>query len=269
MTNTAKHEKINLYILVSLFLLRFVLIFLSHFLLQINIIYFDLGLILYHLGTFILTGLFICKNIQNLNQFNISRPALFIFLLSPVFSIIANPYNFIAYINIIIAIRFGIVLFRKRREIIFEKTLTNKIASNIVITLIITAIIIATGALVQEFKGGSNLDPLNLKWIINQFLLQLSFAAIMEEPLFRGFFWGYLRKYNLSDITICIVQAFLFWFGHIYYIDTGLNFWIFHPIAAFLLGLIIVKTKNIVYSLSAHALVNAITQIFMFYYRVF
>lgn len=91
----------------------------------------------------------------------------------------------------------------------------------------------------------------------------------MEEPLFRGFFWGYLNKYKLSDITICIIQTLLFWGGHINYIDTGLNFWIWHPITAFLLGLIIVKTKNIAYSLGAHALVNTIVQIFIFYYKVF
>jgi membrane protease YdiL (CAAX protease family) len=269
MTDIAKQEKINLGILISLFLLRFVLLFLSYILSHINIIYLDLGSAIYHLGTFILTGLFIRKNIQNLSQFNISGLALFIFLFSPVFSIIADPHNFIAYINILIAIKFWIDLFPKRREMILTKTLTNKIASNIIITLIITVTVIIIGALTREFKGGSSLDPLNLSWIIRQFLLQLSFAAAMEEPLFRGFFWGYLEKHNLSNITICIIQAFLFWFGHIYYIDTGLNFWIFHPIAAFSLGLIIVKTKNIAYSLISHALINSIVQIFIFYYKVF
>lgn len=124
------------------------------------------------------------------------------------------------------------------------------ILSAFYITLIITVATIAIGAFIKEFKGGSNLNPLNLEWIIYQFLFQLSFAAIMEEPLF----WGYLRKYKLRDITICIIQALLFWSGHIYYMDTGLNFWIWHPITAFLLGLIIVKTKDIAYSLGAHAL---------------
>ena len=90
----------------------------------------------------------------------------------------------------------------------------------------------------------------------------------MEEPLFRGFLWGYLKKYNQSDMTICIIQVLLFWFGHIYYMNTGLNFWIFHPIAAFSLGLIIIKTRNIAYSLISHALINSIVQIFIFYYKV-
>ena len=264
MTGTAKHEKVNLGILISLFFLRFVLLFLSH----VNIIDSNLGLVIYLLGTFILTGFFICKNIQNLSLFNISGFAIFIFLFSPIFSIIADPYNFIAYINIPIAIIFGVYLFRKKKELTLTKTLTNKLAGNIVITLIITAAIIAIGVFIKEFKGGDNLDPLNLEWIIHQLLFQLSFAAIMEEPLFRGFLWGYLKKYKLRDISICIIQALLFWFGHIYYMDTGLNFWIWHPIAAFLFGLIIVKTKNIAYSLGAHALVNTVAQIFMFYYKV-
>lgn len=265
MIGTTKHEKTNLGILILLFFLRFVLLFLSH----VNIIDSNLGLVIYLLGTFILTGFFICKNIQNLSLFNISGFAIFIFLFSPVFSLIVDPYNFIAYINIPIAMVFGVYLFRKRKELTLTKTLTNKLTSNIVITLIITTAIIAIGAFIREFKGGSNLDPLNLKWIIHNFLFQLSFAAIMEEPLFRGFFWGYLKKYKLNNIAICIIQALLFWVGHIYYMDTGLNFWIWHPAAAFLLGLIIVKTRNIAYSLIAHALVNTVAQIFMFYYKVF
>lgn len=268
MTDTLKQEKINLGILISLFLLRFVLLFLSYILSRINSIYLDLGSAIYHIGTFTLTGLFIRNNIQNLNQFNISKLALFIFLFSPVFSIIADPHNFIAYINILIAIKFCIDLFPKRGEIILTKTPTNNIVSNIIITLTTTVAVIIIGALTREFKSGSNLVPLNLSWIIRQFLLQLSFAAAMEEPLFRGFLWGYLKKYKLSDITICIIQAFLFWFGHIYYMNTGLNFWIFHPIAAFSFGLIIIKTKNIAYSLISHALINTIVPIFMFYYNI-
>ncbi|AEE91070.1 Abortive infection protein [Tepidanaerobacter acetatoxydans Re1] len=265
MVGTLKDEKLNLGVLIALFFLRFALVFLSN----ANTIYSNRGLVIYLLGTFILTGFFICKNIQTLSKYNISGLAIFIFLFSPIFSVIGDPYNFVAYINIPIAIAFGIYLFRKRNEIVLTKTQTNKITINIAITLIITVVIITIGVFIRGFKGGSNLDPLNLEWIIHQFLFQLSFAAIMEEPLFRGFFWGYLKKYKLSDITICVIQALLFWGVHIYYIDTGLNFWIFHPITAFLIGVIIVKTKNIAYSLVAHALINTISQIFMFYYKIF
>ncbi|MPM68205.1 hypothetical protein SDC9_115136 [bioreactor metagenome] len=87
MTDTVENEKINLSILISLLFLRFVLLFLSH----INFIDSNLGLIIYLLGTFILTGFFICRNIQNLSLFNISGFAIFLFLFSPVFSIISDP----------------------------------------------------------------------------------------------------------------------------------------------------------------------------------
>jgi membrane protease YdiL (CAAX protease family) len=36
---------------------------------------------------------------------------------------------------------------------------------------------------------------------------QLAHAAIFEEPIFRGFLWGYLRKVNWKEKWILLFQA--------------------------------------------------------------
>lgn len=113
----------------------------------------------------------------------------FSFFIFTFFSVIADPYNFIAYINFPIAIAFGVYSFRKRKEITLTKTLTNKLVSNIVITLIITVIIIAIGAFIKKFKGGSNLDPLNLEWIIHHFYFSYPLQQLWKNH-FSGVFSG-------------------------------------------------------------------------------
>ncbi|WP_161796471.1 CPBP family glutamic-type intramembrane protease [Desulfosporosinus acididurans] len=48
------------------------------------------------------------------------------------------------------------------------------------------------------------------------FLVQLNSAAILEEPLFHGFFWGYLKNWGWKESWIWLTQAGLFVIGHIY-----------------------------------------------------
>jgi len=92
--------------------------------------------------------------------------------------------------------------------------------------------------------------------IKEMWFFQLSSAARSEEPLFRGFLWGYMKREGIKNIWICLVQVMLFWFGHIYYIDTGVNFWIIHPLMALLLGMLVWKTKSITHTMMLHSCIN-------------
>jgi len=53
------------------------------------------------------------------------------------------------------------------------------------------------------------------------FMAQLCNAATLEEPLFRGFLWGYLRLQGWNEKWIWLFQALLFWVGHIYYLGVA------------------------------------------------
>jgi hypothetical protein len=38
----------------------------------------------------------------------------------------------------------------------------------------------------------------------------MGYAAALEEPVFRGLLWGYLRLKGCKDVTILLIQGALF-----------------------------------------------------------
>lgn len=114
----------------------------------------------------------------------------------------------------------------------------------------------------QVFEDGTYLRPdlmALLREALPNFFYMLGFAAVTEEPLFRGFLWGYLRKTGWKVLWVCLFQAGLFILGHIYYIVTmPLMFWVVVPIGALGLGLLTWRAKTLSATLAAHALMNAL-----------
>ena len=89
-------------------------------------------------------------------------------------------------------------------------------------------------------------------------LYQLGYAAVTEEPLFRGFLWGYLRKAGWKDVWIWLFQTGLFMVAHIYYIhQLPVSFWIIVPVSTLVLGALAWRSKTIASSLGAHTMMNA------------
>jgi membrane protease YdiL (CAAX protease family) len=93
-------------------------------------------------------------------------------------------------------------------------------------------------------------------------LTQLTNAAIQEEPLFRGFLWGYLRKAGWKESWVWLFQAALFWLAHIYYLGRApISFWIIVPMGGLILGALVWRSRMLATSMVAHALQNGIGDI--------
>src|ERR1041385_1814363 len=100
------------------------------------------------------------------------------------------------------------------------------------------------------------LAPVALSASLN-LLYHLGFAPINEEPLFRGFLWGYLRQQKWNETWIWLVQAILFTSAHVYLAQQfPLAFWLFIPGAALALGLLTWRSRSIAPAILAHALIN-------------
>lgn len=88
---------------------------------------------------------------------------------------------------------------------------------------------------------------------------QLGYAAVSEEPLFRGFLWGWLRRIGWQDRWILLFQAGLFMLSHIYYIGRlPYSFWIVVPVGALVMGWLAWRSRSIATSMAAHAAVNGL-----------
>ena len=89
-------------------------------------------------------------------------------------------------------------------------------------------------------------------------LYQLGYAAVSEEPLFRAFLWGALRKAGWKDGWICLFQAALFALGHLHLLllpQAVLNLSIVFAFA-FAAGWLAWRSRTIATSMAFHALWN-------------
>jgi membrane protease YdiL (CAAX protease family) len=89
-------------------------------------------------------------------------------------------------------------------------------------------------------------------------IYQMGFAAVAEEPVFRGFLWGGLRNLGLKDIWILLIQATLFASGHIHLLASpqpilllSLTF-----ITAVCFGLLVWRSRSLSSSMAMHAFYN-------------
>jgi membrane protease YdiL (CAAX protease family) len=108
----------------------------------------------------------------------------------------------------------------------------------------------------------SRTSPVSLPSVVSStglaFLYQIGFAAVSEEPLFRGFLWGYLRREGWREAWTWLFQAAVFTSAHMYFMDAlAFDFWIVVPLAGLILGLFAWRTRSIAPGMLAHAAYNA------------
>jgi membrane protease YdiL (CAAX protease family) len=94
--------------------------------------------------------------------------------------------------------------------------------------------------------------------ILFDFNYHLFHSAILEEPLFRGFLWGYLSQKGLGEIKILFIQAILFWAVHINYLSKPYVFYIVLPIAGIVFGIMAWKSGSLASVIGAHGIYNDI-----------
>lgn len=88
---------------------------------------------------------------------------------------------------------------------------------------------------------------------------QIGFAAINEEPVFRGFLWGYLRKIGWRELWIWLFQGLLFVLAHLYYLNSApISFWFIVPLIALVTGWLAWRSRSIATSMSAHGVINGL-----------
>jgi membrane protease YdiL (CAAX protease family) len=95
---------------------------------------------------------------------------------------------------------------------------------------------------------------------------QMLYAGIAEEPFFRGFLWGALRRAGWKDVWIWALQAALFWLAHIYWLGRSpVSFWVLVPLGGLVFGILAWRSRSIAVSMVAHGLANGVMQMVLFY----
>ena len=225
----------------------------------------------FDIGTYLLTTFLIWYEIDNLSTYHIDTLAVIIIVLfKPVQSLMLNfwgtdfynpAFPVISSLAIwLIAIFFILGVWWKRTKLPSIKLVNLGWLLIGLLAGLITSVVlsfpwsyqISVNSLPYRF-----LDNNVLKEITSLFFYQVGFPAISEEPLFRGFLWGYLRTMKWKDIWIFLFQAGLFTLSHIYYISAPISFWIIVPIVSLVLGWLAWRSRTITSSMMAHGMINA------------
>lgn len=227
----------------------------------------------YQIGTYLLTCCLIYWERKQLADFHIDRLALaIIILLKPIQTIILTiwkmQYDSLAFPKwpslIIWFISLGLMI-----ALLIDRPSLAKLSKNSYKWFGIGIMVGLFTELLLGYPGSFQVDKsqilspsflfVSIKEIPLLFLYQLGYAAVSEEPLFRGFLWGYLQKAGWKSVWIWLFQAVLFSIGHIYYLKRfPISFWIIVPVGALVLGGLVWRSKTISSSLAAHATLNAL-----------
>jgi len=132
---------------------------------------------------------------------------------------------------------------------------------------------VLTGVIVGVLSGWLSLlefnpsrSQLTMKVLMLLPIQEMLYAGIAEEPFFRGFLWGALRKRGWKEGWVLAVQGMLFWLAHIYWIERSpVTFWVIVPLGGLVFGLLAWRSRSIGVSMIAHGLVNGVLKMVVFY----
>lgn len=113
------------------------------------------------------------------------------------------------------------------------------------------------GILMIQYSGSPvPPDPGKIAWLAPFY--QLGYAAVSEEPLFRGFLWGGLKNAHMKEHWILLIQAFLFMIAHIHLLASAhpALFFTISFLNAFLFGLLVWRSRTLSASMGMHGFAN-------------
>lgn len=228
----------------------------------------------YSAATYLLTAAFILRRRSQLSEFHITGCAFAMFLAAPVVSpllqrllgepLLRSPVNWswrmvLDWPTIAVSIVLTLIFVWKSSEFRLGRDRLSGILLGLGVGLVF--------GLVPELVpiGGGSAWPLARRHVLSgdvvvtMLVSQLATAAAMEEPLFRGILWGYLRRRGWHWARILIAQAVLFWIGHIYHlVQHPTHFWLWVPLAGIVFGLVAWRTRSVAASMVTHSLANSI-----------
>lgn len=226
----------------------------------------------FQIGTYLLTACLIWWERSQLANFNIDKLALCIIILfKPIQTIILALWGFkqdpLAFPNPpslslwVISLGLFLALWLSHTPLPQLTRLSFRWFGSGILVGLIMVLVMAYPMSLQIDKSLLNGNPNILALFSSSFIstfYQLGYAAVTEEPLFRGFLWGYLHKAGWRTIWVWLFQAGLFMLGHFYYITKApISFWLIVPAYALIVGALVWRSKTISSSLATHATGNA------------
>lgn len=271
-TNTTNHQRIFLLALLGLLILRIPFLASMRFL-QVQWVWTET---VFQAGTYLLTTFLIWWEADRLAEYHIDTFVIAVVaLFKPVQTLILRLWGFNDHLLAFpglpslliwsIALVFALGMWSRRSQLPARRPGVKGWVFIGMLAGLLTALALSYPMSLQipktQLASGMSIRNLPLALLGQVFLdfpYQVGYAAVSEEPLFRGFLWGYLRKWKWRETWIWLFQAGLFMFSHIYYVTRNpISFWIMVPAGALVLGWLAWRSRTLAASMAAHGMVNA------------
>lgn len=242
-----KHSLISFLLLSGLLILRFpFLIGLSLGAANISPVVQFLGLLIFEGGTYLLTAILIWWEREHLKDFWIDLASAITFL--------CQMFYFLIGLGLFWAMRRARAKFPMPSTNVWRWVLVGAALA------ILCEIFIVNSPIEPPQAHTLNSASAGFIFLIPALFIQTTNAAVWEEPLFRGFLWGYLRRAGWKDIWIWPFQAILFTLGHVYYLQNeALGPWLIRMmVPSLVIGFIAWQAKSVFASMVTHGMFNAI-----------
>ncbi|HLN64961.1 MAG TPA: CPBP family intramembrane glutamic endopeptidase [Symbiobacteriaceae bacterium] len=215
---------------------------------------------LFSTGTYLLNALLIFWERDRLEQFHIDGWTLGIYGLAPLLAFLADRNVAVYWVPLAFAAVLAVAFLLTRTRLPAARGAALKWLGAALLVGI--ALAVCNGLLIRWQTGRPFqfvFVPERLAMLVPAFLVQVTRAASFEEPLFRGFLWGYLRQAGWRDGWIWLLQAGLFMVGHIYYLGRyNISFFLIVPVGGLVIGWVAWRSRSIGASGIVHALGNSL-----------
>ena len=210
---------------------------------------------------FLIIGGLIITNRKKLAEYNIDHSAVLIFFhFTTVLRLrkIDSVATFVVEVLFIAVAVIVLIFFWKSKKELTRQRFFNKWFFLAVVVGIVLAVLEMR---LDPIQNNKTIDGISTTTAIYYFFYYshhaIGSAGIFEEPVYRGFLWGFLKNIGLSDGQTLVAQAGLFWISHINYIHHPFTIWITTPIMALVLGFLALKSRSIIPPMIAHVTYNA------------
>jgi membrane protease YdiL (CAAX protease family) len=200
----------------------------------------------YIIGAYFLVSITLYLNRKDLRSLNIDRNFIVVFVLFGALYTLLLP-SFILALILGASTLFNLLLLSKG-EFQFEDYSPNygKVLSLMLLFMMPDILIMILTGKYPNLQSGTT--------VLNAALTSNPLLSMIEEVVYRGMLWSFLRERNMTDGKIIRVQALLFWISHFNESYNPIAFWIVIPFGSILLGLIVAKSKSITFSSVVHVL---------------
>lgn len=115
-----------------------------------------------------------------------------------------------------------------------------------------------------KLQNSINFGSLSITQLIGT-ILKFSFSipyyfaksAVLEEPIFRGYLYGYLTNRKVKFLPYLLIQTSIFMICHTNYIHKPITFWVVLPLSSIILGISVKLSKSLVLPIWIHTLLNS------------